>query len=77
MLISIHLYVLKIILQMCKCNTLLEVRVILSIMQTTLVNKCLATHIIVLHTNKQIDMASWLLVCYSFKGTPKEVINDH
>lgn len=60
---------------MSKCINLLEVGVIA--METTLLNKCLAAHIIVLDTNKWIDMAPWLLVCYIPKGTARGVINEH
>lgn len=75
MFISIRLNVFKFILQMYQCINLLEVGAIT--METTLFNKCLTTSIIVLDTNKHINMTSWLLVCCILKGTPKGVIHEH
>lgn len=36
-----------------------------------------ATSIIVLDTNRHINMISWLLVCCFLKGTLKGVIHEH
>lgn len=63
------------ILQMSKHINLLKVGVIA--METHQLINCLTAHIVVLDTNKWIDMAPWLLVSYIPKGTSKGVINEH